>query len=145
MKRAEALAELSRDHHHGLVVAQRLRRADAGSAAGARAAFLDYWTSEGRTHFRVEEDVLLPAMARHHRSDDPAIVRVLVEHVDLRRRGADLEASADVPVDDLHALGERLSAHIRHEERVLFPMVEASFADDELSALGQALAAAHGT
>jgi hemerythrin-like domain-containing protein len=91
----------------------------------------------------VEEDVLLPAMARHHRSDDPAIVRVLVEHVELRRRGADLEAAADVPVDDLHALGERLSAHIRHEERVLFPMVEASFGDDELSALGEALAAAH--
>jgi hemerythrin-like domain-containing protein len=145
MQRAEALAELSRDHHHGLVVAQRLRRADAGSAVDARAAFLDYWTTEGRTHFRVEEDVLLPAMARHHRSDDPAIVRVLVEHVDLRRRAADLEASADVPVDDLHALGERLSAHIRHEERVLFPMIEASFSDDELSALGQALAAAHGT
>jgi hemerythrin-like domain-containing protein len=143
MKRAEALAELSRDHHHGLVVAQRLRRADADGAANARATFLAFWTDEGSAHFRVEEDVLLPAMARHHPADDPAIVRVLVEHVDLRRRAADLQASGNVPLEELHALGERLSAHIRHEERVLFPMVEATFDDDELSDLGEALARAH--
>lgn len=144
MKRAEALAELSRDHHHGLVVAQQLRRATDDTAVDARTAFLTFWTSEGRMHFHVEEDVLLPAMARHHPPDDPAIVRVLTEHVDLRRRAADVDADPDVSAEDLHALGERLSGHIRHEERVLFPMVEASFPDDELSVLGEALARAHG-
>jgi hemerythrin-like domain-containing protein len=145
MKRAEALAELSRDHHHGLVVAQCLRRADASTAADARATFRTYWMDEGHAHFRIEEDVLLPAMARRHPHDAPEIVRVLVEHVDLRRRAADLELVADPPVEDLHALGDRLSAHIRHEERVLFPMIEASFSDAELSDLGEALAAAHGS
>ena len=144
MQRAEALAELSRDHHHGLVVAQRLRRATVASAADARASFLGFWETEGRAHFHVEEDVLLPAMARHHPPDDPEIVRVLVGHVDLRRRAADLAADAGAPLADLHELGERLSGHIRHEERVLFPMIEASLPDGELRALGDALAAAHG-
>jgi iron-sulfur cluster repair protein YtfE (RIC family) len=142
MKRAEALAELSRDHHQGLVVAQRLRRADHDTAADARATFLAFWAADCRSHFHVEEDVLLPAMARHHPHDDPEIVTVLVGHVDLRRRAADLEADPDAPADELHALGERLAAHIRHEERVLFPMIEASFSDDELSDLGEALARA---
>jgi hemerythrin-like domain-containing protein len=143
MQRAEALAELSRDHHHGLVVAQRLRRATDATAGEAREAFLAFWDDEGHAHFRIEEDVLLPATARHHPADDPAIVRVLVDHVELRRRAADLRADTDPSVAELQALGERLAGHIRHEERVLFPMIEQSLPDDELSALGEALARAH--
>jgi iron-sulfur cluster repair protein YtfE (RIC family) len=143
VKRAEALQELSRDHHHGLVVAQRLNRATGETAAEARDGFLDFWTAEGQLHFRLEEDVLLPAVARHRAPDDEAIVRVLVDHVDIRRRAADLTADAAPAVDELHALGERLSAHIRHEERVLFPIVEAAMSDEELAALATALARAH--
>jgi hemerythrin-like domain-containing protein len=143
MKRAEALAELSRDHHQGLFVAQRLRRATDATAGEAREAFLAFWDAGGHAHFGIEEDVLLPATARHLAPDDPAIVRVLVEHVDLRRRAADVRADPATGAEDLHALGERLSDHIRHEERVLFPMIEQALPDDELSALGEALARAH--
>jgi hypothetical protein len=39
MKCSDALAQLSRDHHHGLVVAQRLRRATPATADAARDAF----------------------------------------------------------------------------------------------------------
>jgi hypothetical protein len=42
MKRSDALVQLPRDHHHGLVVAQRLRRATPETAAAARTAFLEY-------------------------------------------------------------------------------------------------------
>jgi hypothetical protein len=64
MKRSDALAQLSRDHHHGLVVAQRLRRAADTTAGAAREAFLTFWDEEGRDHFRIEEEVLPPAFAR---------------------------------------------------------------------------------
>ena len=140
MQRSDALAQLSRDHHHGLVAAQRLSRATEATLADARQAFLRFWEDEGRQHFHEEEDVLLPAFARHVAPADEAIVRVLTEHVDLRRRAADLDAGS---LEDAHELGRRLHDHIRHEERVLFPMVEASFGDDELSDLGEALAQAH--
>ena len=40
MKRHPALAELSRDHHHALVVARDLRRATAVQTAAAARAFL---------------------------------------------------------------------------------------------------------
>jgi hypothetical protein len=64
MKRHPALAELSRDHHQALVVARRLKRADDESVDRAREGFLDYWEHEGSEHFREEEEILLPELAR---------------------------------------------------------------------------------
>lgn len=135
MKRSDALAPLSRQHHQGLFAAMKLKRADAAGAAEARAAFVDFWEREGRDHFRVEEEVLLPAYARYGEHDHPAVVRVLVDHVDLRRRGEDVAAAADPDPAALNELGERLEGHIRHEERVLFPLIEEALPPDELARL----------
>jgi hemerythrin-like domain-containing protein len=133
MKRSEELAPLSRHHHRGLFVALRLKRADAASAGEARRAFVDFWDSDGREHFRIEEEVLLPAYARHGPHDHPAVVQVLTDHVDLRRRAADLAAMERAEPQLLQELGERLERHIRHEERVLFPMIEEALPGDELA------------
>ena len=141
MKRSEELAPLSRDHHQGLFAALKLRRATAASAADARAIFLAFW-ADGRRHFAIEEELLLPAYARRGPADHEAVVRVLVEHVDLRRRAADLERDEAPGLGALHELGDRLQAHIRHEENVLFPLVESALGHDELVALGAAIAAA---
>jgi iron-sulfur cluster repair protein YtfE (RIC family) len=135
MKRSESLAPLSRQHHQGLFVALRLKRAEPATAVAARRAFLDFWESEGREHFRIEEDLLLPAYARHGAHDHPAVVKVLTDHVDLRRRAADVAATESVDPELLHQLGERLERHIRHEERVLFPLIEEALPDDELAAV----------
>lgn len=139
MKRSEFLQNLSREHHRGLFVALQLRRATRASMTDARGAFLQFWHSEGGQHFRVEEEVLLPAYARHRPPDEPAVVRVLTEHVDLRRRAAEMEASTAPSLTDVHELGERLAQHIRHEERVLFPAIEGALSDAELSELARAL------
>jgi hypothetical protein len=143
MKRTEALAQLSRDHHHGLVVAQRLRRATDATGADARDYFLAFWREEGHDHFRAEEDLLLPAFARHYPPTHEAVVRVLTDHVDLRRRAADLAANPALGCEHLRELGQRLNDHIRHEERVLFPLIERAMPDDELAELAGALESAH--
>jgi hypothetical protein len=142
MKRSEALKALSHEHHQGLFAALQLKRARKETAAEARRVFLDFFEREGPRHFRAEEELLLPAYARHTDADRPEIVRVLTEHVDLRRRGQDLEASADPDPSALRELGERLERHIRFEERELFPMVEQAIPDDELARLGAAFARA---
>jgi iron-sulfur cluster repair protein YtfE (RIC family) len=139
MKRSEALAELSRDHHQALFVAQRLRRAGPETAVAAREAFLEFWATEGRRHFRDEEEILLPAFARHEPPTHEAVVRVLTDHIDLRRRAGDLGPGTTPSLDDLRELGERLHAHVRHEERVLFPMIEAVLSTDELVELAASL------
>ena len=65
--------------------------------------------------------------------DHPAVIRVLIEHVDLRRRGQDLAASTATDPTELHELGQRLERHIRHEERVLFPLIEDALPAEELT------------
>ena len=121
-------------------MAQKLRRATAETAAEARDGFLDFWNPGGREHFREEEELLLPVLARHVPPDHEDVVRVLTDHVDLRRRAADLTGDAAPALESLHDLGRRLDAHIRHEERVLFPLAERVLSEDELEAVGEALA-----
>jgi hemerythrin-like domain-containing protein len=140
MKRSEALKLLSHQHHQGLFAALQLKRARQDTAEQARQAFLDFYERDGARHFRAEEELLLPAYARHTEPGRPEIVQVLTEHVDLRRRGQDLEAGADVAPEALRELGERLERHIRFEEREFFPMIEAALPDDELERLGAAFA-----
>lgn len=139
MKRATALTPLSRDHHHGLAVAQRLVRATAQTATDARTRFLAFWQTEGRHHFQIEEEQLLPALARHVPPEHEAVVRVLVDHVELRRQAGDLATQPPPSLKTLKELGYRLQRHIRHEERVLFPLIEESLPEPELAELATAI------
>ena len=134
MKRHPALEQLSRDHHHALVVAQRLKRADGATAAQAREAFLAYWDADGRAHFREEEEVLLPACAGHLDVEAPLVARVLTDHVTIRHLAGRL-AAGDRALDLVHVLGLRLERHVRHEERELFPEIERVLPDAELETL----------
>jgi hemerythrin-like domain-containing protein len=136
MKRHAALQPLSRDHHVALVAAQRLRRATEAKAAEAREQFLAFWHEHGAKHFRVEEDVLLPLFASHGDPDDERIVRMLVDHVRIRARVLAIETAG---VDDLHALGEQLAAHVRLEEREVFPLIEAALTDTQTARLVDAV------
>ncbi len=142
MKRSEALAPLSREHHVALELALRLRRAGADDVAGARTAFLEFVAGDGEAHFRAEEDILLPAVAGVLPADDPDVARVLEEHAEIRRRADGLAHDGDPPAADLVALGNLLNGHVRHEERVLFPRIEAALGEADLARLAASLRAA---
>jgi hemerythrin-like domain-containing protein len=140
VKRHEALAQLSRDHHQALFQAMRLMRATGDDAAEVLENFLDFWVDVCRLHFRGEEEVLLPALAGYADPSHDAVVRVLVDHVAIRLAAHDLgDLRGEVDVEALRSLGRRLEAHVRHEERVLFPMVEALLPDPELSRVAREL------
>lgn len=123
MKRAEALQPLSRDHLQSLLAAKRLRDATDGGTAARD--FLDFWETQGRHHFRVEEEVLLPGWALHCPVDRVAVARMLEEHLAIRR-GALRAAGTEASLDELGKLGRLLHDHVRFEERELFPMIEAA-------------------
>lgn len=143
MRRAAALASLSRDHHQALVVAQQLRRATDATAAEARAAFLAYWTGHGRLHFRLEEELLFPAHAGHGDPHDPVILRALGQYAMIRHHADALAAATSADHGGLEQLGTELAAHVRLEEREVFPLIERVMPERELDALAQALEAAH--
>jgi Hemerythrin HHE cation binding domain/Molydopterin dinucleotide binding domain len=123
MKRDEALRDLSRDHHQALHRAMRMKRASESDLDEVRADVLEFWRNQGARHFRIEEEVLLPAFAAHGHPADEAVVRVLVDHVWISARMDRLAADA-LDVADVRELGQRLDEHVRHEEQVLFPTIE---------------------
>lgn len=139
MKRDPALTSLSHDHHQALFVAQQLRRAADETAESARAAFLAYWEEHGRVHFRVEEEVLLPAYAAHGISHHPLVARALCDHVTIRQLADALARDPHPTVGALQELGIELAHHVRFEERELFPLIEQTMPAEALAALAGAL------
>lgn len=139
MKRDEALRSLSRDHHQALVVAQNLRR-ETDPAVGAE-RFLDFWRTDGSDHFRVEEEVLLPAWAENASVDEPAVAKMLLDHLWLRTAARRLQRRQP-SLEELEEIGGRLAAHVRLEEREIFPAIERALEDSQLTQLAVAIAAA---
>jgi hemerythrin-like domain-containing protein len=139
MKRAEALRPLSREHLAALLVAKALR--EAGDLDQATAEFLRFWQEEGRHHFRVEEEVLLPTWAIHAEVDRAGVARMLEEHLAIRRQALRLEAG-ELSLEDVRELGTLLNDHVRFEERQLFPIVEEALDGESLDRLAAAIEAA---
>jgi len=143
MKRHPSLRKFSDDHHGGLVQARRLRRAAAGEGgppAEVARAFLRFWAEDASPHFREEEEVLLAVYARHGGDLEAEPIREMVaDHARIRGLAMTLieeDRSDEVSPDTLRGIGERLEAHIRLEERRVFPLVEAVLPDDGLKELG---------
>jgi hemerythrin-like domain-containing protein len=132
MKRAKALQPLSRDHLKALLAAKALR--EATDADAARVAFLHFWRDHGAHHFRVEEEVLLPQWALYGEVDEPAVDRMLTEHLRIRREALRL-LLGETTLENLHALGDLLHDHVRFEERQLFPAIEDSLNEEQLAKL----------
>lgn len=97
--------------------------------------FLTHWEEHERPHFRLEEEVLLPAYAVRGDPNHPAVVGVLVDHIMIRRDAARLDEACSLEV--LHRLGARLGAHVELEERELFPLIEGALTEPELVELGE--------
>jgi len=130
------------DHHHGLVAARRLRQAASGLTPldSAVTRFLEAWHGQIQPHFRVEEEILLPAFSQAVSVEDPRIVRTLTEHVALRRAVRDLGRTEGEERQSLaKRIGLALADHIRFEERVLFPAIEEALAGPRLVELAHEL------
>lgn len=141
MKRSPELAPLSHDHQHALDAALRLRRAERDTLVDALAHFRRFFAEEGRTHFDIEERLILPALHAEDPEWAPLAARVRADHAAIRAATDALHTRNTV--DDVLAaacaLGERLAAHVRFEERELFPLLERRLAGSELERLGAAI------
>jgi hemerythrin-like domain-containing protein len=138
VKRHPALIALSHDHHAELVQARRLRLASGSDVAEARVASAEQYVAafftETTSHFRIEEERLFPLLVRHAGSS-PLLEQVLGEHDELRDLASALReeaATGDVTGVTMLQLADVLDAHVRREERELFPLIEQAVPEAEL-------------
>ena len=136
MKRDESLRPLSREHHRALVTARALQ--ESNSSADLAITFLTFWREDGQRHFRIEEEVLLPTWAMHAAVDRAGVTRMLEEHLTIRRSALEIE-DRGLSLEDAQQLGRLLDAHVRFEERELFPLIEADLDERALSQLAAAI------
>lgn len=138
MHRARQLRALSREHNAALVLARGARRAaSAGALADVRACWerLEHnWATEMRRHFAAEEQQIVPLLVC---MGEARLARLLLrEH---RAIGRAIEDRSRWNRACLAALADVLRAHVRREERRVFPIVERHADAATLEAL-----AAHG-
>jgi hemerythrin-like domain-containing protein len=146
---------LSRHHHFALIQALEMRRAaeaapEKRDAAVDRSArkFVRFWHSVGNVHFREEEEVLLPAYARHARLDQDAdVMRLLADHAEIRGTVRAFEerlaANQPIEVSALAHLATLLHDHVRLEENEVFPRIERILGEESLNAMGRGLTELH--
>ncbi len=123
MPRSAALLSLSREHHASLVMARAARKAaESGDKAlykTTMARIQAHWQTVLAAHFAQEEELL----RRMGDALDPEwVARVFAEHRELRTLAC--ESNAPDPAARLSRFGDLLAAHVRFEERVLFPQLE---------------------
>ena len=123
MPRTGALLSLSREHHSSLVLARAVRQAAESGDSAAFPVMMKRIEAHWRTvlceHFVREEQLLRLAVDA---VDAESAARVLAEHTELRVLACG-SCELDLPAR-LHRFGELLAAHVRYEERVLFPQLQ---------------------
>ena len=125
-KRHPSLVPLTHDHHHVLAAARRAgeaaRSGDETQVRDQAASFLELYRSEILLHFREEEEVVFPLLLDRYEMPPELLIKVLSEHEVIHNRMHHLatEPSAEL----LKEVSELFQAHIRLEEKQVFPLVE---------------------
>jgi hemerythrin-like domain-containing protein len=123
MKRSTILQPLSREHHTALTLAKASERAaqsgDEILVSQACQRVIRAYANELELHFQFEEVSLLPLL--RSTETQPLVERALADHQQLRGL---INALRQNDAEALDNFGKCLSAHIRFEERELFPVLE---------------------
>ena len=123
MKRNPVLQPLSREHHTALALAKACERAaiseDVALVKRTCQRVISVFSNELEPHFQTEEVSLLPLLPG--KDTQPLATRTLADHQQLRGLIESLHMN---DVRALENFGKCLTAHVRFEERELFPVLE---------------------
>lgn len=117
IKRITELQPLSRDHHKGLLFCWKLRQGiNKGVEPERMGAYaFNFFNMHLIIHFEEEENFVFPILGNDH----VIIIRALEEHQKLRSMFQGISN-----VEEASDLTNLLEAHIRFEEREVFPAIE---------------------
>jgi iron-sulfur cluster repair protein YtfE (RIC family) len=140
IKRHKALHILSHDHHHGLMLAQLIKKGSPQyknlpkTTEGKKDYSIKFYNDELIKHFDDEEKILFPVVNGKDDEIDNFIEEIITEHKKMKQLINQLESDEDVE-NTLDELGNILESHIRKEERDLFIKIQEILTEDELTAL----------
>jgi len=136
IKRDQAIAALSRDHHAGLQLVWKIKYGITNKIPPKRICsyVLFFIKQELEPHFRHEERYLFPLL----KADDPLRVRAESEHTVIRTLSdAMIQSHSNIALCEQFA--KLLELHIRFEERELFNYIQDATAKDVLTEIGAKL------
>ncbi len=141
IKRNEHIVSLSKDHHATLLFCWKIRTGLKLEVAVDRMLpYVQYfWQQHMVPHFLEEETILfLPVK-------DDKVQRALREHIQIREKIEALQNAGDDANVQLAALADLVDAHVRYEERELFPHLELILTNEQLEGIGKQLNEKHET
>ncbi len=147
-KRHPSLVSLSREHHHGLLLAFRIKhglpktRRPHDSPQEQAADTAHFFKSGLAPHFAAEADILFPAIRAMQPQASALLDRLIQEHAAMREFVHQIDQqSPDGPqlTELLMSFGTLLERHIRCEERDLFPVYEAHVSEAEATRIERAI------
>lgn len=118
MKRHESIIPLSRDHHHALLFCWKLKQGISKGITQQRLSAYTWYFMDQQLlpHFRLEEQIVFS------KSRAPLCSQAIEEHRKLEQLGSAIALHHNS--HDIETFIRQLEAHIRFEERVLFPQLE---------------------
>ena len=140
LKRDKALHILSHDHHHGLLLAQLIKKGSPqyknmpDTTEGKKDYSIRFYYDELIKHFADEEKILFPAVKGKDDEIDNLFEEIITEHKKIKQLINHLKSDENVE-NTLDEFGHILESHIRKEERILFGKIQEVLTEDELTAL----------
>ncbi|MDD7888029.1 hemerythrin domain-containing protein [Flavivirga sp. 57AJ16] len=130
-KRHKALQPLSREHHHGLLLAWKIRAGLDKNVSPNQMQDYALWFYKTHLipHFDIEESHVFNILGNDHR----LIKKALDEHKQIIELFQELEIKPDTII--LNTIANTLDNHIRFEERVLFPKIQNVATEEQYNAI----------
>ena len=143
MKRVEALAPLSREHHGTLILAQLLKKDapvynELPTEPWDKAKYAqEQFEAHIKNHFHKEE-MMLDKVKDCHAEVTKLAGEIKNEHQQMSALFASLPNTNDL-VNTMDKLALTLQEHIRKEERVLFPLLQQHCTGEQLQQIHELL------
>jgi hemerythrin-like domain-containing protein len=134
IKRNKNIVKLSQDHHASLLFCWKLRQGVKFNAPfETMKKYVRYfWDHHFSFHFKEEEEFLFAPVldAQVQKAlDDHQKIKIFIEQIN--------ETGAEDKQDLLLELADLVDAHVRYEERTLFPHLEKVLSEEQLKKIGE--------
>ena len=127
LKRHQALQPLSKEHHFALLLCWKIRRGLEDNVDPDRIGryLTRIWEHQLKPHFHTEEQYVFPVLGKENK-----LIRAAIsEHRTIRR----LILKQPFTIKSLNRIEEKLEAHIRAEERRIFPLVQTTATSSQMA------------